>query len=107
MHRLRTLVATLALLAISPALALVGGAPPAPERLSRSVVMVVGSYGTLYTATAVARDLFDSGAPALRDGGTSLAVVGLVSWSTGPNMGGGCGGVTGINCARALSCLDH
>ncbi len=49
MHRLRTLVATLACLAISPALAMVGGAPPAPESLTRSVVMVVGSYGTLCT----------------------------------------------------------
>jgi secreted trypsin-like serine protease len=233
MDRLRILAAALACLSISPALAIVGGAPPAPAILTRSVVMVVGSYGTLCTATVIARDLLltaahcaqpgaqyqfvdaesgretvlkdvarvarhpqfelkklfahlatadiallkladplappfsplpldtraqpaaagelltvagygvavrgtsdsggvlrtaalvaargpdalqirlvdprtsgkhaglgactsDSGAPALRGNGDSLAVVGLVSWSTGPNMGGGCGGVTGV-----------
>jgi len=233
MKRLRIVAAALACLSISPALAIVGGAPPAPAILTRSVVMVVGSYGTLCTATVIARDLLltaahcaqpgaqyqfvdaesgretalkeiariarhpqfelkklfahlptadiallklvgplapqflplpldmrtppaaagelitvagygvamrgkadsggmlraaalvaatgpdalqirlvdprtrgkraglgactsDSGAPALRGNGDGLAVVGLVSWSTGPNMGGGCGGVTGV-----------
>ncbi len=37
----------------------------------------------------------DSGAPAFRAGG-SLALVGVVSWSTGPNLSAGCGGLTGI-----------
>jgi hypothetical protein len=233
MERLRTLAAALACLSISPALAVVGGAPPAPAILTRSVVMVVGSYGALCTATVIARDLLltaahcaqpgaqyqfvdaesgretalkdiariarhpqfelkklfahlatadiallklagplapqflplpldtrasqtdagelitvagygvavrgngdsggvlraaalvavggpdtlqirlvdprtkgkraglgactsDSGAPALRGNGDGLAVAGLVSWSTGPNMRGGCGGVTGV-----------
>jgi hypothetical protein len=231
-QRLCALIANLAAFSLSPALAIVGGAPSAAESLARSVVMIAGSYGTLCTATAIGRDLLltaahclqpgaqyelvdttsgrgsapkdiariephpqfelkklfahratadvallklaaslppaffplpldarappiapgevlvvagygvavrgksdsggllraarliavggpdtlqirlvdprtkgkraglgactsDSGAPALRDNGGSLAVVGLVSWSTGPNMGGGCGGVTG------------
>jgi hypothetical protein len=38
----------------------------------------------------------DSGAPAFRETGGSLAVIGVVSWSTGPNLSDGCGGLTGI-----------
>ena len=38
----------------------------------------------------------DSGAPVFRDVGGTLAVVGVVSWSTGPNMSDGCGGLTGV-----------
>jgi secreted trypsin-like serine protease len=38
----------------------------------------------------------DSGAPALRDTGGSLMVIGVVSWSTGPKLTGGCGGLTGV-----------
>jgi hypothetical protein len=38
----------------------------------------------------------DSGAPAFRDTNGTLSVIGVVSWSTGPNLGGGCGGLTGI-----------
>ena len=38
----------------------------------------------------------DSGAPALREAGGSLTVIGVVSWSTGPNLIAGCGGLTGI-----------
>jgi hypothetical protein len=38
----------------------------------------------------------DSGAPAFRDSGGSLSIVGVVSWSTGPNQSAGCGGLTGI-----------
>jgi hypothetical protein len=38
----------------------------------------------------------DSGAPAFRDAGGSLTVIGVVSWSTGPNLSAGCGGLTGI-----------
>jgi secreted trypsin-like serine protease len=38
----------------------------------------------------------DSGAPAFRDENGSLVVIGVVSWSTGPNMTGGCGGLTGL-----------
>lgn len=38
----------------------------------------------------------DSGAPAFRDDGGKLAVVGVVSWSTGPRLSAGCGGLTGV-----------
>ena len=38
----------------------------------------------------------DSGAPVFRDGNGTLAVVGVVSWSTGPKLGDGCGGLTGV-----------
>jgi secreted trypsin-like serine protease len=38
----------------------------------------------------------DSGAPAFRDTGGSLTIIGVVSWSTGPNLSAGCGGLTGI-----------
>ncbi len=38
----------------------------------------------------------NSGAPAFRDTNGTLAVIGVVSWSTGPNLSGGCGGLTGI-----------
>jgi secreted trypsin-like serine protease len=34
----------------------------------------------------------DSGAPVY----SGTALVGVVSWSTGPNMSGGCGGITGV-----------
>jgi hypothetical protein len=47
----------LAALAIAPALAMAGGAPPAADGAGRSVVMILGSYGTACTATAIARDL--------------------------------------------------
>jgi hypothetical protein len=38
----------------------------------------------------------DSGAPVLRDRGGTLAVIGVVSWSTGPAASDGCGGLTGV-----------
>ena len=38
----------------------------------------------------------DSGAPVFRDGSGGPVIIGLVSWSTGPNLTGGCGGLTGI-----------
>src|SRR6202030_544405 len=38
----------------------------------------------------------DSGAPVFRDRAGRLAVIGVVSWSTGPNLGDGCGGLTGV-----------
>ena len=38
----------------------------------------------------------DSGAPVYRDVGGTLAVVGVVSWSTGPALSDGCGGLTGV-----------
>lgn len=38
----------------------------------------------------------DSGGPALRDAGGKLRVIGVISWTTGPDQGEGCGGLTGI-----------
>jgi hypothetical protein len=38
----------------------------------------------------------DSGAPVFADDDAERRVIGLVSWSTGPNNTGGCGGLTGV-----------
>lgn len=38
----------------------------------------------------------DSGAPVFMNAGGALAVIGVVSWSTGPNNAEGCGGLTGV-----------
>jgi hypothetical protein len=38
----------------------------------------------------------DSGAPMFEDQNGRSVVVGVVSWSTGPNMSAGCGGLTGV-----------
>jgi secreted trypsin-like serine protease len=38
----------------------------------------------------------DSGAPALREENGSFAIIGVVSWSTGPKLTAGCGGLTGV-----------
>jgi hypothetical protein len=38
----------------------------------------------------------DSGAPAFEDQPSGPAIVGVVSWSTGPNGSDGCGGISGV-----------
>lgn len=38
----------------------------------------------------------DSGAPAFYGSGDALSIIGVVSWSTGPNLTTGCGGLTGL-----------
>lgn len=38
----------------------------------------------------------DSGAPAFREENGRLAIIGVVSWSTGPKLTAGCGGLTGV-----------
>ena len=38
----------------------------------------------------------DSGAPVFRTSGAGPAVLGVVSWSTGPNLTAGCSGLTGV-----------
>jgi hypothetical protein len=38
----------------------------------------------------------DSGGPVFEDRSSGPAIVGVVSWSTGPNGAAGCGGLTGI-----------
>jgi len=60
--------ALIAALAAAPAFAMVGGAPPASDGAGRSVVMVLGSYGTACTATAIARDLLLTAAHCVQPG---------------------------------------
>jgi secreted trypsin-like serine protease len=38
----------------------------------------------------------DSGAPAFEDKPSGPVIIGVVSWSTGPNGAAGCGGITGV-----------
>ena len=38
----------------------------------------------------------DSGAPVFEDQSAGSAIIGVVSWSTGPNGSAGCGGLTGV-----------
>jgi Trypsin len=57
-----------AALAVAPASAMVGGAVPAADGIGRSVVMILGSYGTACTATAIARDLLLSAAHCVQPG---------------------------------------
>jgi Trypsin len=64
----RRLIALVAVLAAAPAGAMVGGAPPAADGAGRSVVMIVGSYGTACTATAIARDLLLTAAHCVEPG---------------------------------------
>src|SRR6202012_5314377 len=47
---------------------MVGGAPPAGDGAGRAVVMILGSSGTVCTATAVARDLLLTAAPCVLPG---------------------------------------
>jgi secreted trypsin-like serine protease len=55
-------------LCLAPGLAMVGGAQPAADGAGRSVVMIVGSYGTACTATAIARDLLLTAAHCVQSG---------------------------------------
>jgi secreted trypsin-like serine protease len=51
------LVMVAALLAAAPAYAIVGGAPPAPDAIGRSVVTIVGSRGNFCTGSLIAPGL--------------------------------------------------
>src|ERR1700675_14769 len=61
-------IGLIAALAIAPTRAMVGGAPPAADGAGRSVVMILGSYGTACTATAIARDLLLTAAHCVQPG---------------------------------------
>lgn len=61
-------LAALLAMAAKPAPAMVGGATPAADGAGRSVVMIVGSYGTVCTATAIARDLLLTAAHCVQPG---------------------------------------
>jgi hypothetical protein len=78
--------AGIALLSVFPAVALVGGASEAGHSISRSVVMVVGSDKTVCSGVV---------GPVFEESDGRLAVLGLMSWSTGPALTSGCGGLTG------------
>src|SRR5580658_10125137 len=58
----------IALFAITPTHAMVGGAPPAADGAGRSVVMILGEGGTQCTATAIARDLLLTAAHCVQPG---------------------------------------
>jgi secreted trypsin-like serine protease len=73
----------------------------------RSAVLVAtGKPGTLQIrlvdpATMATREGLcactgDSGSPVFEDQPNGATIIGLVSWSTGPNGSGGCGGITGV-----------
>jgi Trypsin len=47
-------------------------------------------------ATGLGACTGDSGAPVFDTSGGRLAVIGVVSWSTGPKLSAGCGGLTGV-----------
>jgi secreted trypsin-like serine protease len=69
-------------------------------------LIATGKPGTLQIrlvdpATQGARDGLsactgDSGAPVFEEQQAGPVIVGVVSWSTGPNNGAGCGGLTGV-----------
>jgi Trypsin len=65
---LGALTALSMLAAVVPAAAMVGGATPAANGAGRSVVMILGSYGTVCTATAIARDLLLTAAHCVQPG---------------------------------------
>jgi hypothetical protein len=48
------------------------------------------------TAAGLGACTGDSGAPVFEDQETGPAIIGVVSWSTGPNGSAGCGGITGV-----------
>jgi secreted trypsin-like serine protease len=67
-HRRLFIACLVAALGFAPASAMVGGAPPAANGAGRSVVMVLGSFGTACTATAIARDLLLTAAHCVQPG---------------------------------------
>jgi secreted trypsin-like serine protease len=71
-----------------------------------AALIATGKPGTLQIrlvdpATAGAREGLcactgDSGSPVFEDQAGGATIVGVVSWSTGPNGSSGCGGITGV-----------
>ena len=70
MRNLTGLIAGLALLAGTPADAIVGGAAPSGEGIGRSVVTIVGSRGNFCSGTLIAPDLVLSAAHCVGPGAT-------------------------------------
>lgn len=67
---------------------------PGPLQLRLVDPMTRGERGGLSACTG------DSGAPVFGGAAGHLAVIGVVSWSTGPNASAGCGGLTGVTPLR-------
>lgn len=51
---------------------------------------------TLGTREGLCACTGDSGSPVFEDQQGGATIIGVVSWSTGPNGSGGCGGITGV-----------
>src|SRR5580698_1913731 len=69
----------LAMLALTPARAMVGGAPAATDGASRSVLMILGDGGTVCTSTAIARDLLLTASHCVLPGSEYKLLLGALS----------------------------
>jgi hypothetical protein len=75
-------------------------------RLRQATLTATGQPGNLQlrlvdpaggnTRSALGACTGDSGAPVYQETSSGLAIIGVMSWSTGPNGEGGCGGLTGV-----------
>src|SRR5437762_2851463 len=74
--RLPLLSATIALLSVFPAAALVGGASQASDAIARYVVMVVGSDKTFCSGVLIARDLILTAAQCIHRA-TNYGIIGF------------------------------
>jgi hypothetical protein len=75
----RYALVTLAALALTPARAMVGSAPPAAGGSTSSVVMILGDGGTVCTATAIARDLLLTASHCVLPGSDYKLLIGAPS----------------------------
>ena len=66
------------------------------HRPARQSAAPAGRSATKRRAAGLGACTGDFGAPVLIPGGGRLAVIGVVSWSTGPGNSAGCGGLTGV-----------
>ncbi|MFH0302095.1 S1 family peptidase [Bradyrhizobium sp. 31Argb] len=55
-----------------------------------------GKSGGMVRVAGLGACTGDSGGPVFEDKQTGPAIVGVISWSTGPNNSAGCGGITGV-----------
>jgi secreted trypsin-like serine protease len=75
-------------------------------RLREATLVATGQPGNLQlrlvdpkaggTSAGLGACTGDSGSPAYQETPSGLAIYGVMSWSTGPNSEGGCGGLTGV-----------
>ena len=84
----------------------VQGDPNTSARLRKAALIATGQPGNLQlrlvdprtggTRAGLSACTGDSGAPVYQESAAGLAIVGVVSWSTGPNLEAGWGGLTGV-----------